>query len=728
MPRTVRSIALISLVLAILACGLPVRSAGPASSQTDGGLPTASPEPEPLPASMSQAVSAGVRAGLWPEAEGLVSALRYLAGELSAEEVFGDQPLMSAEGTRVVRRAQIYLEDPAHTEGRDEMTRLLAILVPSRETLDRFSQPASAAVGGPGLARSAERPVGDSTSCRSLWSTGFEDADPVVCLEYAEVIVGGIAHRVYYPAYWEDDAPERALLEPTRDALELSLETFNTYGPNPVAGTDIVFTDLPAIDEGRERDDVLAAADRILRAERCHVAVFPSGTYLALRDEASGEGDDYGVLLQTIAHELFHCYQFSNLAPQESGPEGDAADWWIEGSAEYFGSVVYPSVNAEFEFLDELDAISPGSSLIFYSYPAYAFFQYLDVQGDLSPQDVIGILRRMPPSGGYDEQQAAVAGLDGMAEAFHAFGQTYLDKQLEDLGGGTLQVHPAQGEAANFPIGPGEAQFTLYPLVLHRYRLTFAEQARFTVSKESQGVTRNSARPASAPGAWSEIPPEVNTACGDSEYVLLATSVVPPGAEEAILHLRTVGEQVDEEQPCDECVVGTWELDNASYLAHMGGLWPIVVADMSMFGLSTEGAEVHPTGVSGSMRLTFEADGNASGVQEGWGIAGEGTKDGVAVHARMIYNGVGEAAWKIQTDERTREEYLFFEGGSFGLTAQMIFEGFPLAARPTGGSNDTIFLSSPQPFLCNATTLTYNPDDPLGPIVFIRVAPESSAP
>ena len=58
----------------------------------------------------------------------------------------------------------------------------------------------------------------------------------------------------------------------------------------------------------------------------------------------------------------------------------------------------------------------------------------------------------------------------------------------------------------------------------------------------------------------------------------------------------------------------------------------------------------------------------------------------------------------------------------------MIFEVFPVATRPTDGSDDPIFLSSPQPFLCNATRLTYNADDPLGPIVFVRGATKGPAP
>jgi hypothetical protein len=729
MARKAHSLALASLILVTLACGIPAPAAEPTAPQADSVLPTPSAEPEPpLPVSLSQAVSAGVEAGLWTEAEGIIRSLRYLTGELSAEAIFADHAPMSSEGSRVVRRAQIYLENPSNTEGRDEMARLLATLVPARQTLDRFSQPATAALGRMGVARLAGRPFGDAVLCRTLWSTGFDmpEGDPEpICLEYVEIGIGGLAHRIYYPSYWEEDAPERGLLEPTRQALEQSLETYNAYGPNPVAGTDIVFTDLDYGGDVTSGGTVVAAADQILRRERCHVAVFPAGTFVGLRPDGSG----LGVYQQTIAHELFHCYQYTNLAAQESGPSGDSPDWWIEGSAEYFGSVVYPTVNAEFEYLDDLDAVSPASSLIFYSYAASAFFQYLDVQGGMSPEGIVDILRLMPTSGGYDDQQATVAGLPGMADAFHEFGRSYLDKQLQDLGGGVVPLHPHPGESASFGVGPGEAHFTLDPLVLHRYRLSFADHARFTVRLETEGVNRNAARPASAPGAWSVLPPEINTECGDSEYVLLGTSVVPPGADEVAIDLTTHGERVEEDQPCDECVVGTWQLDNASYLAHLGGLWPVVQAGLGAFGLSSDGAEVFPTGVFGVMTMTFEGTGVAKGEQLDWGIAGKGVKDDKVVTIELVYNGAGEATWRIETDETTGTDYLFFDDRSFALSGRMIFQGFPLSAPlPTSGGNDPIFLASPQPFLCNATSLTYYADDPLGPVVFVRGAPASTGP
>jgi hypothetical protein len=679
--------------------------------------------------SMARALSAGVASGAFTEAGGLVAALRMLAGELSVAEVFPGQTLISAEGTGIVRQAKRYLDNPANTEGRVEVARRLAILLPARETLDRFSRPASASAGGRGLAHPWARPVGDAVECRLLWSSGFEleaDGTPTICLEYAEVVIGGVAHRIYYPAYWEADAPERALLEPTRQALETSLETYNAYGPRPVVGTDIVFTDLGAVDEGRPRDDVLAAADDVLRANRCHVAVFPTGVYFGLRPPRSaGAPDGTAIFQQTIAHELFHCYQYTNLAPQESGPADHTNDWWVEGSAEYFGSVVYPSVNAEHTYLGALDSQSPSSALITMDYPAYAFFEYLHAQAGYSPESIIrDVLGLMPTSGGFDDQQTSFASLPGMAETFHAFGQDYLDRKLVDLGGGMLPVNPNLGEVKEFPLGRTEAEFPADPLVLHRYTLLFDEEGRFDITHEMSGTGRPTMRPSSSPGLWGDIPDRVDAACDEPEHLLLLTSVVPAGSEAVSLQLEAEGEQVEEgDQACD-CLVGTWSLDNDTFLP-----W----AD-TLLNQGTAGAGIHAqaTGVSGEMIIVFTPEGLAKGSQSAWTLSGMGSVGGQTTQTQMAWNGGATASWHSEAVPDTEDKYVVFEDGDFALTSEGVWSsgGIVLAQVPRTalpGTNVSFFLSGSHPYACTASTLTIFGGD-LPPVTFTRLADESGLP
>src|SRR3972149_5566919 len=151
----------------------------------------------------------------------------------------------------------------------------------------------------------------------------------------------------------------------------------------------------------------------------------------------------------------------------------------------------------------------------------------------------------------------------------------------------------------------------------------------------------------------------------------------------------------------------------------MGGVWPLLMSGGAGFGLDTEGVESHPTDVFGLMRLTFREDGIATGIQEGWGIAGEAIKDGDVVRASMTYNGEGAAAWRVMVNEDEERRYVFFDGGEFSLTGQMVFQTFPQRPIPFADSNDSVFLSTPQPFVCTDTTLTYYADDPLGPVIFI---------
>lgn len=47
---------------------------------------------------------------------------------------------------------------------------------------------------------------------------------------------------------------------------------------------------------------------------------------------------------QVVAHEMYHCVQAERLG---NGPNPSASVWVIEGSAEYFSNVVYPSANSE---------------------------------------------------------------------------------------------------------------------------------------------------------------------------------------------------------------------------------------------------------------------------------------------------------------------------------------------------------------------------------------------
>lgn len=137
--------------------------------------------------SLLEAVTAGVEPGSAGEARGLITGLRYLVGEASLDEATGGRPVLSRDGTGVVRLAQIRLEEGAYAEAdRAEIERRLAILLPSQDTLEGISRPATAFRPSAGLAAPASRPVAEP--CQDLWASGFT-LPLATCLEYRQFAV-----------------------------------------------------------------------------------------------------------------------------------------------------------------------------------------------------------------------------------------------------------------------------------------------------------------------------------------------------------------------------------------------------------------------------------------------------------------------------------------------------------------------------------------------------------
>jgi hypothetical protein len=74
---------------------------------------------------------------------------------------------------------------------------------------------------------------------------------------------------------------------------------------------------------------------------------------------------------QDIAHEMYRCIQDTVLARKPAG----ATRWAIEGSANYFSNLVFPSANLE----READVKYPSDLTIYkHNYDASLFFQAIE--------------------------------------------------------------------------------------------------------------------------------------------------------------------------------------------------------------------------------------------------------------------------------------------------------------------------------------------------------------
>jgi hypothetical protein len=710
----------LTLVALALGCNLSSQqtSPTPANTSTELPLPTPTSEVPALAVTLTGALATGVESGTWTREEGLLNGLRFLAGEISSDEAFGGVELMSTEGTGLIMESQRYLVDGTDNGAKAEIQRYLDMLMPSAEVLERISKPAGQSTAATHLAQVVNRPIGDRVTCQNLWAGSFSDLGPITCLLSTEQTVRGTNVRLYYPEYWGADDPRLDSIPVIMEAASRSVEQYNGYGPDPINTVYMVLTDLAAYDErrGRFQPDVYAAADDYVSPSTCHVGIFPHGI------EGSPES-----LQQTIAHEMFHCYQYKDLRPQTVGLPNEINNWWVEGSAEFFGATVYPDNNDEFQFNGDFQAAVAGATLFEMSYENYLFFQFLAREGRLGQTGVIDILRGMPTGGGFEEQQDALAGVAGMDELFHNFTRAYMDRRLTDWGGGAVSIEPQVEAFRSFGVGASQELFDPTAFFLGLYYVTFEDQTKFMNSAREEGDSgRFAIRPLEFVGAWQPMPPRINTVCEPTEYVMAVTSAMPVSGDPYQVTVSATGEH-QESDVCDECLHGTWELDINSDYYFLYTLVEQTVNLLPTYGLDTSQGDVWVAGVSGQMLISFGEDNIASGTQSDytWTVNGiDYEKPGEILTMTSTFNGGGTAHYTLQ-ELPEEEKWIFFSNGEFDIIDDFSIMGMPIRSFPTGGSNTSIFLSSPARYECSEDTLLYTTLPNIGTLTFHRVQTET---
>jgi hypothetical protein len=481
----------------------------------------------------------------------------------------------------------------------------------------------------------------------------------------------------------------------------------------------MVLTDLASYDsrEGRFDPSVFAAATEYNEPRTCHVAIFPHGL------EGSIES-----LQQTIAHEMFHCFQFVNLRQQILGPPRQATEWWVEGSAEFFGATVYPSNNDEFIYNDDFQYSAALDPLMGMSYETYLFFQYLGMQGGFGDEGVVNVLRSMPDSGTVIDQRDALAGISGMSDLFHNFTRDYVDKRLQDWGGGDLSIEPIIKDQRSFGEGLTNQTFTPRSFFLGIYQVIFEDQTKFDNTVEERGETgKYSIRPSDFVGAWQGFPLRLNTVCEPNDYIMVVTRAQTSGADPYEVGIQANGVH-EESRTCDECLYGTWELDTGSDFYYLSSLVDIGTSLGPSFGADTSLGDVWMEGVSGQMLISFTEDGIAKGTQADytWTSKAIEYRTGEIMTITSIFNGGGSAEYTLQ---ETPEEgkWIFFSDGEFGISEDLYYNSRLITSIPYGQSNASIFLASSAQYECNEDTLLYTTMPGYGTVIFRRI-PESSPP
>lgn len=694
MKKTIANTLSLLLIFTLASCNLPQKTIPQPTNTTSATVPPTvaiaesetvatapTPAPEPLPSSYTNLLQEKVASGEWTQGEGLVILLKLFIGEIQFDDAGLGQGVKETEGTGVLRLASNYLQTGTDQAVKDEITRLLKILVPSQEALDRYSIPREQAYGrGHGLAAPARQ---DAEACNLLWSSGFPDrrTPSFVCFLFDDLKIADNIYRVYYPKAWHGDSSRDSYYEATLEAVQKSIALFQGYGS--VGSIYFVFTDLT--DE--RGSDIYASTHTevfLPETEACPVIINPSAMTV---NESQYK--------QIIAHEIFHCFQAWNLRKQLNEPGSDS-DWWVEGTAEYFSNLVYPSVNLEHEWAPDFSELSTAKPLTNMTYENFAFFQFLGNR--IGPVGVIVMLTTMPTAPGMDAQVAALAAVPGMEDTFEEFTRAVIDNTIVDSDGRVIHLDANYTEEYSFA-DLSSRDFSGQPFVLARYLINFASEKAFVVETRSDGAGRSAWR---GGAEWAPAPVSAAGGCEDLPFDVLYVITTTPGGER-IESVATTG-MVD--AACDRCLIGRWDAANVSIVSYMQS----VIDD---------GGDDVPTveGVTGTMFMVFETDGTGAGGYENL-IVHETGAGGVAT-TEVFVTFEGFASGPYTTDgsaltvlNETMDILVTVRIPSVGSTTVPFNEG----DLPFGST-------TPSRYTCEGNTLTMWPPMAAEPIIYIRVSP-----
>jgi hypothetical protein len=573
-----------------------------------------------LPSDLLEVVQRGVEAGSFSEAEGIARALDGLSGRGTPTPGLGLDDAIEPGLTGLTRRGTDLLEsDDLDERDRTLLADALRVFNPSQELLDAISIPAPGPTAGFANASFSRSPGAPAApieivrqDCFDVIATGVStDADLDTgeeCFHYVEEFVDGHQLRVYYSSTWQTDPDQLALVDVALDGLVTSV---GVYGDLATVGP------INAVFSLADNGTALAQQTEVAPGATCPITLFPSAS--------AGSMD---VFRQTVAHEVFHCVQDWSFTTAGY----DTHKWWLEGSAEYFSNVVYPTVNDEHGRTWQFDANSLDHDITQMSYENTVFFQFhANVRGDAA---TIDLLRTVSAAGATVD---AIGSMPGMDQLWRDFVVAGVADAIHDTGGGTVgrferfkpMIAVERVQTVDLPTSPMQApRYPVRYVKGKRYEQTIAESAHLAAA------WANEARDLSA---WTEMPVEVRPTCERNRtYVVVATSVDEPLTPKA-----DVG--TAEQAVCDPCLLGTWGLQLGTFADYiknviesggesvdgvsivMDGAYTFVIAadgamsaekDFTMvFSLDGVGASP-PTRITGTESGRYDADGERLSVTD----------------------------------------------------------------------------------------------------------------
>jgi hypothetical protein len=521
----------------------------------------------PRPDDYAALIAQNVEAGIWTEGQGIVQVLRLFNGELTTADVPGANTVQRGEGLAVGQMAQGYLEDGSDPAIKAEIARLELALFPPLDNLLAYAEPA------PGAERmaSASYRIPDNDFCIGVWQDGLPLEGELEPCHYKTTEYSGLTRiHIYYPKEWEDTsymARVTAAEQAAKDAIP-TYEPLFQEASDRMPDLHLIFSPVPNPDN--PTDGLMRTYQPSTAAERgykdgigeqvqvdCPVILWTAAT----------EGLSINNFKQSLAHELFHCFQLKELTSKMDHENYVRSKWWAEGTAEYFSNVVYPTYDFEHRWQEIYNYLSADTALMELensSYGTVFFWQHM--ANAIGDEGVMSILRDMPdlPSTVRDQAQA-LAGFPNIADEFHKFGHDFFDGKIIDTSGipipsDTLPLlFSSDAATPRYFEAEGESrEHSAHFFTLVRYPLGYADNKFFMQSYElfdaqhSVKILYNSQfLPEISPGEpWDELVTDVTTGCEEPAdfFLLLTTTDYDKQAQD---HIQVqIGEVIDRQCYC----------------------------------------------------------------------------------------------------------------------------------------------------------------------------------
>ena len=493
--------------------------------------------------------SSGIKSGRWNGGDGILFLLRSWIGKVENQGGINLGQVNDWDASGILRTADLFLKENPNAAQNDELKSILASLRPDPEKMMPYSKLESQAYQKDSIMpASLHRDIMQDDTCANIFNNGFPDPlpgeTPPVCVLYRTFSAAGVEFRIFYPRSWTTDISHTQWMDRAVDALRASAETLVRYSAAGWQPTDLVFT---TVGGSGAADPAMASVP--LSPQRCNIGVYPKALNF-------NEGD----FKQLVAHEMFHCLQYNNMGAAMSLPPAQGL-WWQEGSAEYFGNVVYPANNLEYKHLPMLTVGLKTRPIFGLTYKNFYFFQYL---GNLIGNDgIISLLNLFGISQSEAEYgQALNTNFSDEGRFFSNFGRQFLDSNVADTGGGNIPVERVYGDQYEMD-STTHITMDAAPFKLTWFRLVFPENNQFTLTLRQSGSGIIAVREMDAPGSWGALPLTFNTAFGRREYLVLLTNVQPGTTFNFQLNSKK-----KKSDTCDPCLLGSWKLVPESFLPY----------------------------------------------------------------------------------------------------------------------------------------------------------------